>query len=74
MNEDISRKLGQLKINISALGSLAEFYDGLMERRLINKEEVDETKLKIKYAKEQMMGLSLKNKKMLLSIEKEEMP
>jgi len=74
MNEDISRKLGQLKINISALGLLAEFYDGLMERRLINKEEVDETKLKIKYAKEQMMGLSLKNKKMLLSIEKEEMP
>ena len=74
MEQDVAKKLRQLKMNFSAIDSLADFYDSLMERRLINADEVEETKLKMKYAKEQLMELALKNKKLLLLMEKEERP
>ncbi len=66
MKQDIAKKLRQLKTNLSVVDSLVEFYDSIMERRLIKGKEVEETKLKMKYAKEQIMELDLKNKKLLL--------
>ena len=74
MKEEIAKKIRQLKTNFSAIDSLADLFDSIKERRLISEEEVEETRLKVKFAKKQLMEFALKNKKLLSSIEKEEMP
>lgn len=72
--DNINKILKQIKNNLTAVASVADFYDSLLDRRLVNDKEVEDVKLKMKYAKEQMLGHLLKNKKLLVSLEKKESP
>jgi hypothetical protein len=74
MSAEIKKKLEQLKTNLVGIESILELHNSLTDRRLVNTEEVEETKLRIKYSREQMIDLAVRNKKILVSLEKEEMP
>ena len=67
-------KLEHLRENFEKLKAVAELYEEVMSKDISSGREAEEAMLKYKALKNQALRLSLHSKKIIQSIEKEDMP
>ena len=67
-------KLLELKDRIEKLKAIGELYDELLAKNIRNDEELQKTKLRYDYLRNQALKLSLESKKIVQRIEKEDIP
>ena len=67
-------KLEQLKLNFEKLKAISELYGELMSREIANEKELEESKLRYEAMKNQALKILMHSKKIVGSIESEDIP
>lgn len=67
-------ELEDLRENVEKIAILSELFDNMRNQKITDQEDLEEIKLKMVYAKEQIISLCLDNKKILTKLEKKEAP
>lgn len=58
-------EIEKLKNKIQKLSAVLDFYDSLKKRKITNEKELGDTRLKMDFAKKQMLKLCIEGKKII---------